>query len=187
MVNLWLCGGPSCLFFLAHSGENQAKATSRRIARRRIARRGSIFGSIFGAGLLLFLGSACYVEPTTPSTFRFRCDEPKDCPPSQSCAHGLCQRPCTLGEKPEPRGDCESESALCVNGFCSPTCSPSSENPCPAPQSCLEIPKEVLKSPTGNALGVCTRPCKDAEQDCPAMNLCISGFCLPKSAIPGAS
>ncbi len=124
--------------------------------------------------LVALAAPACYSERLPPPTFRHQCSANGDCGDGESCVSGLCQVECTQATATD---DCglmgQGASYLaCINGVCSTACDLSAD-PCPGPQSCLEIPgiSEALGS------GVCMEECSAGS--CPEGELCLQGFCAP--------
>lgn len=152
--------------------------------------------SLVGA---LALG-ACFVEPATPSTFRFECSADADCEATEQCASGLCQQHCG-GADDQP---CGQSAPVCLNNYCASVC-PTADDVCPLPQTCMSLsaPGEdpgdsgvcVVPCDADNPcadgqlcfeeLGLCVSTCMTVD-DCGSGEECIAGFCVPSSSGGGS-
>jgi hypothetical protein len=146
--------------------------------------------------LVLALGAAlgfgaCFIEPAPPASLRYDCSSDSECDPTQRCASGLCQQPCGSD------GDEPCEGTVCINGYCSGTCS-LAEAQCSAPQTCESL---ALPGEEPGMTGLCMIPCSDAApcgegqlcfedlgmcvstcmaiEDCGEGEQCLTGFCVP--------
>lgn len=158
---------------------------------------GLVLGPVVGLGMLL---GGCFIEPATPSTFRFQCSSDGECDPGFSCASGLCQQSCG-GDAEEA---CPGDAPVCLNGYCSSIC-PLADDPCPTPQTCLSL---AAPGEDPGESGVCTvecdddNPCPDSQlcyaelglcvatcmdtADCSSGEECLAGFCVPSSSGGGS-
>ncbi|RMG93674.1 MAG: hypothetical protein D6705_17980 [Deltaproteobacteria bacterium] len=135
-------------------------------------------------GLGLPLAVACFVDRAAPSTFRNTCSVDDDCRAGQACIRGLCEVPCTQQTSAE---DCPFDDgyAGCINGACASVCPLPEEgekDPCPAPQTCVDLGIDVgggggsfFGGGSSEPTGVCTSPCEGG--DCPDGEICLEGFC----------
>ncbi|GEM_PF-7009886 len=120
-------------------------------------------------GVLGLGASACFFEPTPPSSFRVACSVSTDCSAPQICANELCVQPCGVADA-EP---CPQDAPVCFNGYCSSLC-PTNEDICPGDQEC--VPLTADDDETGE-IGICGEFCS-SEDDCPGDDVCIMGGCL---------
>lgn len=123
--------------------------------------------------------AACYAEREPPPNFRYACDRDGDCLDGQTCVDGLCETPCTNATFAD---DCTRGELPCLNGVCSSGCEVGGSS-CPGAQECVDLGLELGGGNSflggGNSdavVGVCVRECSTSS--CPAMNVCIEGFCV---------
>lgn len=121
----------------------------------------------------------CFAEAQPPPTYRYACATASECDEGEACIDELCQIPCTTATA---QTDCPSAGSFagCFNGVCASVCQLELDEPCPRPQTCVELPYDISAGGRGGAgpLGLCGTLCSAGDGRCPEGETCVGGFCV---------